>query len=96
LHHSGGDERPAIRRTAGQCRAHREDDQSSGEHSASPDPVGEPAEQQQQAAEDQGVRVEHPLRRPRGEPERAPDGRQRDAHDRGVDDRQERRGAQQR
>ena len=67
-------------------RGEREEHEADHEHAPAPEPVGEPPAQQQEAAEGERVSVDDPREvRPR-EVQVGPDRRQRDVHDRGVDD----------
>ena len=67
-------------------RGAREDDEAGEEHALAPDQVaGAPAEQQE-AAEEQRVGVDDPLQVRLGQPEVGLDRRQRDVHDRRVED----------
>jgi hypothetical protein len=64
------------------------------EHALPSKQVGKAAAKQQQAAEAQQVRAQHPLQVVRGEPQIGADRGQRDEHDRRVEDHHEERGAQ--
>jgi hypothetical protein len=73
----------------GQAADHRRDgeDREAEQEDAPPaDQVAEPAGQQQQSAEGDQVGVDHPRERRLREAEVALDRRQRDVHDRGVED----------
>ena len=84
LHRAGG-EQPGLRGgEPAEQRGQREQDHPGDEHPPASEDVAGPAAEQQQAAEGQGVGVDHPLQAGAGEPERALDVGQRDVHDRGV------------
>ena len=76
-------------------RGEREQDQAADEHAPAPEQVGEPAAEQQEAAEGEHVGVDDPGEVVLGEVERVADRRQRDVDDRGVEDDDELRHAQQ-
>ena len=74
-------------------RGRREEDEAGEEHALAPDQVaGAPAEQEE-AAEEQRVGVDDPLQARLGEAEVGLDRRQRDVHDRRVEDHHELREA---
>ena len=77
-------------------RRHGEDEQAAPERPAGAVEIRDPPGEQEPAAEGQRVRAEHPLQVGRLEPEVAPDGRQRDRHDRDVEDDDELRDAEER
>src|SRR5262249_7280085 len=67
-------------------RCQREEHETADEHAPAAEKVGEPAAEQQEAAERQRVGVDDPREVVLVEVERAPDRRQRDVDDRGVED----------
>ena len=73
-----------LRDPAGE-RRQREQRQAEHEHPPAPEQVGEPAAEQQEPAERECVGVDDPREVGAREVESAPDRRQRDVHDRGVD-----------
>ncbi len=70
-------------------RGEREPHQSEEERAAAADVVGDPAPEQQQAPEREGVRGHHPLAVGDRDVQRALGGGQRDDHDRGVENHHE-------
>ena len=66
-------------------RGEREDDQAEHEHAPAAEQVGEPAAEQQEAAEGERVGVDDPGQVVAGEVQLRADRRQRDVDDRGVD-----------
>ena len=74
---------------AGEQRGHGEHDDADEEDAAAPQHVGGPPAEQQEAAEHERVGADHPLQVLLGEPEVDLDGRQRDVHDRDVEDHHE-------
>ena len=68
-----------------ECGAGAEDDQSCAEREPPAEAVGEAAGGEQQAGEDEHVRVDDPLELARGRVQRALEGRQRDVEDRVVE-----------
>jgi hypothetical protein len=85
LEEARGDEHPWFRREPADQGRRGEHDEASGEEPASAPEVTDPAQQQKQAAEGQGVAVQDPLGIRPGEVKLALDRWQRHAHDRGVD-----------
>ncbi len=83
-----------VRQAAGQ-RGDREERQADHEHLAAAEQVGHAAAEQQEAAEGERVGARDPLQARVGEVQVALDRRQRDVHDRDVDDEHELRRAQQ-
>ena len=81
---------------AAEQRADGEDDEAAHEDASPPEDVGEPAAEQEEAAEDERVGAEHPLQVLLREAEIGLDRRQRDVHDRDVEDDHELHGAEQR
>ena len=71
---------------AAEERGDAEQDQAGHEHAPPAEQVGEAAAEQQEAAEGQRVGVDDPGQVVLGEVEGAADRRQRDVHDRGVED----------
>ena len=84
LHRAGGEQkRLAAGEPAGQRRG-GEQHQPGDEHAAAAQPVPGPPAEQQQPAEGQRVRVDHPLQARPGKAQRPLDVRQRNVHDRRV------------
>ena len=86
LHRAGGDQLARVGGEAARQRGEREEDQPGHEDAAAAEQVGEPAAEQQEAAEGEHVGVHDPGQVVLGEVERFPDRRQRDVDDRGVED----------
>ena len=86
LHRACGDEQPLRGRQAARERRDREQRDSAQEQPARAEQVGEPPAEQQEAAEGQEVGVHDPRERRLREAEVVPDRRQRDVHDRRVED----------
>ena len=83
--HRAGREQPGLRGgEPAEQRGQREQDDAGDEDPAPAEDVAGPAAEQQQAAEGQGVGVDHPFQAGAGEAERALDVGQRDVHDRRV------------
>ena len=80
------DQRPLRRGDAAQERRDRERDHAAEEHALSPGQVAEPAGQEQQAAERHEERVDDPGQVRLAEAEVLLDRRERDVHDRDVED----------
>ena len=86
LHETGEDQQVAGRREGRRDRGPGEQDDADQQQSSSPDAVGERAEQQQQRREHERVGLLHPLHLRRGDLQVVDDRRDRHVHDRGVDD----------
>jgi hypothetical protein len=69
---------------AGQ-RGQREHSEPDHEHASAPHQIGDPAAEEQETAEGQHVRVDHPGEARQREVKTAPDRRQSDVHDRRVE-----------
>jgi hypothetical protein len=95
LEAAGGDQHPGAGGEAVEQRGGREDEHAGDEQPAPADEVGGAAAEQQEPAEHQRVGVDHPLQVRRRELEVVLDRRQRDVHDRGVEDDHELREADQ-
>ena len=80
------DQRSLRPREAAQERADREQRQAGDEHPPAPEEVGEPSAEEQGAAEHDRVGGDHPLQARLGETEVRLDRRQRDVHNRHVED----------
>ncbi len=94
LDEAGRDEhRFVLGEPAGQ-RRDAEDTEPGEEHPAAPEQVTEPAGQQEQPAERDHVRVDDPGEAGFGEAEVVSDGRQRDVHDRDVENDHQHAGAE--
>ena len=81
-----GNERLVAPREAAQERTKGEDDRAHQEDAPAAEEVGRTPSEQQESAEDQGVGTDHPLEVLLREPEVDLDRRQRDIHDRDVED----------
>jgi hypothetical protein len=95
--HAAGDDQPdlALRQATGQRRG-REQDQAADEQAPATEEVGQAPTEQQEAAEGQGVGVDHPRQVVLREVEVLADRRQRDVDDRRVQHDDELRGREQR
>ena len=80
------DERRFAPRETAEKRSEREDADAENEDAPTAEQIGRPAAQQEEAAEDERVRADDPLQVLLREPEVGLDGRQRDVHDRDVED----------
>ena len=80
------DERLVTPSEAAQKRTDGEDDRADDEHAPAPEQVGRAAAEEQEAPEDQRIGADDPLEVLLGEPEVVLDRRQRDVHDRDVQD----------
>jgi hypothetical protein len=90
-----GDQHPLAHRQAVQQRGHGEDDEAGQEEALPADQVAGPAAEQQEAAEDERVGVDDPLQVRLAQVQIRLDRRQRDVHDRRVQDDHELREADQ-
>ncbi len=81
-----GDQRLVAPRKAAQERTEREDDRADQEDAPAAEEVGRTPSEQQESAEDERVGADHPLEVLLREPEVDLDRRQRDVHDRDVED----------
>ena len=81
LQGAGADEELEALRRAAEGGGDGEADEADEEHAAATEHVGEPAAEQQQAAEGEGVGGDHPLAVVVAEPEVRLGGGQRDVHD---------------
>ena len=86
LEHAGADQRLLARGEPAQQRRERERDEAGKEDALAPDEVAEPAGQEQQAPEGDEEAVDDPGQVGLAEAEVALDRRQRDVHDRDVED----------
>jgi hypothetical protein len=96
LRRAGPDEHGAGSGQAARQRGHREHRQPDQQRAARTDHVGEPATQDHQATEDEGVGGHHPGQSRAAQLELRADARERDLHDRDVDDQHELGGSEQR
>ena len=95
LQSPGRDQRGLTPRQPAEQRAEGEDDEADHEDAPPPAQVGEPASEEQEAAEHERVRRDHPLQVLLREPEVDLDRRQRDVHDRDIENDHELHHAQQ-
>ena len=86
LHGARDDERGLVGRQAAGQRGEREQQHPGHEDAPAPEQVGRAAAQQQEAREGQRVGVDHPLQVDGGEAQILADRRERDVHDRDVED----------
>ncbi len=82
LERPGRDQRLVTPREPAEQRADREDDEAAHEDASAPEDVGEPAAEQEEPSEDQGVGADHPLQVLLRKAEIQLDRRQGDVHDR--------------
>ncbi len=85
LQEAGADQETLGWRDAAQHRRDGEDDQAEHEHALATDEIAEPSGQQQEAAERDQERVDHPGEVALGEVQIVLDRRERDVHDRRVE-----------
>ncbi len=96
LERPGRDQRLVTPCEPAEQRADREDDEAAHEDASAPEDVGEPAAEQEEPSEDQGIGADHPLQVFLREAEIRLDRRQRDIHDRDVEHHHELHGAEER
>jgi hypothetical protein len=89
------DQQATRARERAQQRAEAEEGGAGEEHAPAPEQVGEPPAEQQKAAKGDRVRVHDPLQPGRAEVQPIANRRQRDVHDRDVEDHHELREAEQ-
>ena len=93
LQPAGRHEQAGARRQRAEQRGEREHGDADDEHPLAPEQVARAAAEHQEPGEGHRVRAHHPLQVVLGEVQRGADGRQRDVHDRHVEDHHELRGA---
>src|SRR5262249_21893887 len=86
----------ALDDTGGKERGGREEEDTGHEQAAAPEQVGRPSTEQEQAAEGERVGAQHPLQVLFREAEVGSDRRQRDEHDRAVEEHHEEGAAEER
>ncbi len=86
LQDAGADQESLVRGEAAEQRGEGEHRDADAEHAAPAEQVASPAAQQEQAAEGQGIRVDHPGQVRRRDAEVGLDARQGDVRDRAVQD----------
>ena len=86
LERTRADQHPGARREAVEQRCRREHDEPEQEEALAPEQVAHAPAEQQETAEDEGVGVDDPLEVRLRQPEVFLDRRQRDVHDRAVED----------